>query len=122
MKQFQIIIPYLTKDLVVNTEQAANYYGVDYEAVKSVLKRNKDEFESDGVLVLKTKNFNLLYLVLKKLNKQQYYEYIEWIKRKYNLETINLNSDLEQIIINRYKTLFDTNKEIIRKLPSMISL
>ena len=55
-------------------------------------------------------------LILKKLNKQQYYEYTEWIKRKYNLETINLNSDLEQSIINRYKTLFESNKETIRKL------
>lgn len=46
-------ITYLTKDLIVTTEQAANFYDVDYDAIKTVLRRNKEEFNGDGVTVLR---------------------------------------------------------------------
>ncbi len=47
------VIPYLTKDMVLTIGQVANYYEVTTEAVKTVVKRNREEFESDGMVVLK---------------------------------------------------------------------
>ena len=46
-------IPYMTKDMVVSIEQVANYYEVTKKAIETVIKRNKDEIESDGYMVLK---------------------------------------------------------------------
>ena len=46
-------IPYMTKDMVVSIEQVANYYEVTKKAIETVIKRNKNEIESDGYMVLK---------------------------------------------------------------------
>jgi hypothetical protein len=45
-------IPYLTKDMVVSTEQVANYYEVSTEAIKTVIKRHRDELEEDGIITM----------------------------------------------------------------------
>lgn len=47
------VIPYLTNDMVVSTNQVANYYECGLEAVKTIIKRNREEFEYDGMIVLK---------------------------------------------------------------------
>lgn len=47
------VIPYLTKDMVLTIDQIANYYEVTVEAVSTVIKRNRSEFESDGMAILK---------------------------------------------------------------------
>lgn len=47
------VIPYLTNDMVVSTNQVANYYECGVEAVKTIIKRNREEFENDGMVVLK---------------------------------------------------------------------
>ncbi|MDH6283117.1 hypothetical protein [Prescottella agglutinans] len=36
----------------VTTEMVAEFYGVDREAVASLVKRNRDEFEDDGYTVV----------------------------------------------------------------------
>ena len=46
-------IPYLTKDMVVSVQQVANYYEVTNEAIKTIIKRHRDELEEDGIMVLK---------------------------------------------------------------------
>lgn len=46
-------IPYMTKDMIVSAEQVANYYEVSIEAVKTIIKRHRDELEIDGIQVLK---------------------------------------------------------------------
>ena len=45
-------IQYLTDDMIMGIEQIANYYDVSKNAVEIVIKRNRDEFESDGIKVL----------------------------------------------------------------------
>lgn len=47
------VIPYLTKDMVLSIDQIANYYEVTNEAISTVIKRNREEFEADGMVVLK---------------------------------------------------------------------
>lgn len=47
------IVPYLTNDMVLSTNQIANYYECGLEAVKTIIKRNREEFEADGMIVLK---------------------------------------------------------------------
>lgn len=47
------VIPYLTEDMVVTVQQAANYYECSMDTVKTLIKRNRDEFEDDGMTVLK---------------------------------------------------------------------
>ena len=47
------VIPYLTKDMVLTIDQVANYYEATVEAISTVIKRNRNEFESDGMVVLK---------------------------------------------------------------------
>ena len=47
------IIPYLTNDMVISTNQIANFYECGLEAVKTIIKRNREEFENDGMLVVK---------------------------------------------------------------------
>lgn len=54
------VIPYLTKDMVLTIDQVANYYEVTTEAISTVIKRNRNEFEADGLVTLKgeeLKNF-----------------------------------------------------------------
>lgn len=46
-------IPYLTKDMVVSVEQVANYYEVTKKAIETVISRNREELEEDGIMVLK---------------------------------------------------------------------
>ena len=47
------VVPYLTNDMVLSTNQIANYYECGLEAVKTIIKRNREEFETDGMIVLK---------------------------------------------------------------------
>ena len=47
------VIPYLTNDMIVTVQQAANYYECSMDTVKTLIKRNRDEFEEDGMVVLK---------------------------------------------------------------------
>ena len=47
------VVPYLTNDMVLSTNQIANYYECGLEAVKTIIKRNREEFEADGMIVLK---------------------------------------------------------------------
>lgn len=49
------VIPYLTKDMVLTIDQIASYYEVTVDAVRAIVKRNREEFESDGMTVLKGK-------------------------------------------------------------------
>lgn len=46
-------IPYLTKDMVVTVEQVSNYYEVTKKAIDTVILRNREELEEDGIMVLK---------------------------------------------------------------------
>ena len=46
-------ISYLTNDMVISTNQIANFYECGLEAVKTIIKRNREEFENDGMIVLK---------------------------------------------------------------------
>lgn len=46
------VIPYLTDDMVLSTYQVAEYFECGLEAVKTIIKRNREEFESDGMTVL----------------------------------------------------------------------
>lgn len=46
------VIPYLTNDMVVTAQQISNYYECSLDSVKTLIKRNRDEFESDGMVVL----------------------------------------------------------------------
>lgn len=47
------VIPYLTKDMVLTIDQVASYYEVTVEAARTVIKRNRGEFESDGMVTLR---------------------------------------------------------------------
>lgn len=49
------VIPYLTKDMVLTIDQIANYYEVTTEGIRTIIKRNREEFESDGMVVLRGK-------------------------------------------------------------------
>ena len=49
------VIPYLTKDMVLTIDQVANYYEVTADGIRTVIKRNRGEFESDGMAVLRGK-------------------------------------------------------------------
>lgn len=49
------VIPYLTKDMVLTIDQVANYYEVTPEGIRTIIKRNREEFESDGMAVLRGK-------------------------------------------------------------------
>lgn len=47
------VIPYLTEDMILTVQQVANYYECSMDTVKTLIKRNRDEFEEDGMVVLK---------------------------------------------------------------------
>lgn len=47
------VIPYLTDDMIITVQQAANYYECSMDTIKTLIKRNRDEFEGDGMVVLK---------------------------------------------------------------------
>jgi hypothetical protein len=48
-------VQYLTNDMCMSIDQVANYYEATTEAVRTIIKRNRDEFESDGMVVLSGK-------------------------------------------------------------------
>ena len=50
------VIPYLTDDMVLTVDQVATYYEVTTEAIKTIIKRNRGEFENDGMVVLTGKD------------------------------------------------------------------
>lgn len=47
------VIPYLTKDMILTIDQVANYYEVTVDAVRAIVKRNREEFETDGMVILR---------------------------------------------------------------------
>lgn len=52
------VIPYLTDDMVVTVQQAANYYECSMDTIKTLIKRNREEFEEDGMVVLTSTELN----------------------------------------------------------------
>ena len=52
------VIPYLTDDMVVTTQQVASYYECSLDSVKTIIKRNREEFEDDGMVVLTGQELN----------------------------------------------------------------
>ena len=58
-------VQYLTDDMCLSMEQIANYYETSNNTVKTIISRNRDEFESDGMVILKgqeLKEFKKKYL------------------------------------------------------------
>ncbi len=56
-------VQYLTEDMIMGIEQIANYYEVSRNTVKTIIQRNREEFESDGMKVLngeELKQFKIL--------------------------------------------------------------
>lgn len=47
------VVKLMPNHLFVGTEDAANYFEVNVEAIKSIIKRNRDELISDGLFVFK---------------------------------------------------------------------
>ncbi|AVO21649.1 hypothetical protein HWB60_gp047 [Mycobacterium phage TChen] len=48
----------LPDDMHVTTDMLAEFYGVGFEAVRSVVKRNRDEFDADGMTVVSRGEFD----------------------------------------------------------------
>lgn len=46
-------VQYLTDDMCLSIDQIANYYEATTEAIRTIIKRNRDEFEDDGMQILK---------------------------------------------------------------------
>ena len=46
------VIPYLPDDMVLTVDQVATYYEVTIAAIQTIIKRNRGEFEDDGMVVL----------------------------------------------------------------------
>lgn len=45
-------VQYLTEDMILSVDQIANYYEVSKKSVETIIIRNRDEFEEDGMQVL----------------------------------------------------------------------
>ena len=45
-------VQYLNEDMILTIEQVANYYETSRESVSTIIKRNREEFESDGMVIL----------------------------------------------------------------------
>ena len=45
-------VQYLTDDMIMSIDQIANYYDVSRKTVETIIMRNRDEFESDGMKIL----------------------------------------------------------------------
>lgn len=45
-------VQYLTNDMILSVDQIANYYEVSKKSVETIIQRNRDEFEEDGMKVL----------------------------------------------------------------------
>ena len=52
-------IKYLNENMVMSIDQIANYYETSKESVSTIIKRNRDEFESDGMEVLTGENLKV---------------------------------------------------------------
>lgn len=52
------VIPYLTNDMVITTHQISEYYECSLDTVKTLIKRNRGEFEDDGMVVLTGKELD----------------------------------------------------------------
>lgn len=50
------VIPYLTTDMIITLDQASTYYDVSVDAIRTIVKRNRNEFENDGMIVLSGEN------------------------------------------------------------------
>lgn len=48
-------VQYLNDDMVLSVEQVANYYEASKKSVETIISRNREEFEADGMVVLKGK-------------------------------------------------------------------
>ena len=48
-------VQYLNEDMVLSIEQVANYYETSKKSVETIISRNREEFETDGMVVLKGK-------------------------------------------------------------------
>lgn len=46
-------IAYLSSDLVVNVEMVSDFYEVSKKSINTIIERNRDELEEDGIMVLK---------------------------------------------------------------------
>lgn len=45
-------IQYLTADMILSIDQIANYYEVSKKSVETIISRNREEFEQDGMKIL----------------------------------------------------------------------
>lgn len=48
-------VQYLTEDMILTVDQIACYYETSSKSIHTIISRNRDEFESDGMVVLKGK-------------------------------------------------------------------
>jgi len=46
-------VTYLTDDMCLSVEQVTNYYETSNSTIKTIIQRNREEFESDGMIILK---------------------------------------------------------------------
>lgn len=46
------VIPYLTSDMALSVAQAAKFYDASKKSVETIIARNREEFEDDGMIVL----------------------------------------------------------------------
>lgn len=46
-------VQYLTDDMVMSVDQVASYYDTSNKTISTIISRNRDEFESDSMVVLK---------------------------------------------------------------------
>lgn len=56
MDKFKVI-PYLTDDMILSISQVANYYDVSRKTIETIISRNREEFELDGIIVLRWEDF-----------------------------------------------------------------
>lgn len=49
-------VKYLNEDMILTIDQIANYYETSRDSVATIIKRNRDEFESDGMIILTGQN------------------------------------------------------------------
>lgn len=56
MDKFKVI-PYLTDDMILSISQVANYYDVSRKTIETIISRNREEFELDGIIVLRGEDF-----------------------------------------------------------------
>jgi len=76
-----------------------------------------DLIKSNYRVDLKTDLIN----VLKSLGEQKYIEHVEWIKKQFGLKynQLDISQDDFEKLIEEFKQIFNSNREIIRKLPNL---